>query len=100
MPTKDENNVVMLATAGQTQALASQRKSEQTMILALDANDAPEDVQSFIRFACGIGLDESQIRMRLPGAFDMCEPAGMTSELRRLHIKRMSRPKEEDRKKI
>jgi hypothetical protein len=100
MAINDGDKVVILPSAIKAKVLADKRKLEQAMISALDADDASEDVQSFIRFACSIGLDESQIRMRLPGAFDVCGSAGMSPELRRLHIKRMSRPQEEDRKKI
>lgn len=100
MPTKDENNIVTLPSVAKAQALAKQRQIEQAMIEALNADDASEDIKSFIRFSCSIGLDEGQIRMRLPGAFDACDSAEMTPDLRRLHIKRMSRSSKEDQGKV
>ncbi|ODS23575.1 hypothetical protein AB835_08150 [Candidatus Endobugula sertula] len=92
--------ITALPSIHQAAVRQARRDATQSMIAALGADSAPADIQSFIAFGVLVGLDEGQIRERLPGAIESCDIASMSPELRRLHIERMNRPCEEDRQKI
>ena len=94
------SNVVTLPNIRVTRRLTKLRQVQEATIKALGQENAPADIQSFIRFACFIRLDTEQIRLRLPGALEAYGPEGMPAELRRLHIERMNRPNEADRQQI
>lgn len=95
-----ETHVSLHPSAAEAVKRSRRQQAYSLLLDDLGAVNASDDVKSFIAFASSIGLSEEEIRKRLPGAFEVCDPQSMSPDLRRLHMARLNRANAEDRYKI